>query len=392
MLLHILLACLGACTTLAAAPNPRFRISPLDGSIIALPTADQLAFQDREFGMLIHFNLATYISIDGCNGVPGLVPEPSLFDPTLLNTDQWMATIVASGAQYATLVAKHNCGFATWPSKVRFETRDNTTSGYNYTVADSPVKGEDVPAMFTASAEKAGIGHGFYYSTTVNNFLNVQNSLVNATWGPGEIRITNETYDEVVIAMLTELWTNYGSLTELWFDGGYSESVQDQITSLLQELQPHACIFNSCDADGSACLSNNSIRWIGTETGLPNAEIWSTGVTNDGGDPTSPFFAPAECDTTLQEGDRWFWGANTTLRPLEEMIEVYHQTVGRNCLLELDLSPDRSGLVPAAYAARYKQLGDFIRSCYGAGNAAENAVESRRGANVTLTFDTPHLD
>jgi hypothetical protein len=31
----------------------------------------------------------------------------------------------------------------------------------------------------------------------------------------------------------------------------------------------------------------------------------------------------------------------------------------------LDLTPDRTGLIPPAYARRYKQLGDFIRSCYG---------------------------
>ena len=31
----------------------------------------------------------------------------------------------------------------------------------------------------------------------------------------------------------------------------------------------------------------------------------------------------------------------------------------------LDLTPDRSGLIPPAYARRYKELGDFIRSCYG---------------------------
>jgi hypothetical protein len=34
---------------------------------------------------------------------------------------------------------------------------------------------------------------------------------------------------------------------------------------------------------------------------------WSTGITNDGGDPDSAIFCPAECDTTLQSGDRWFW-------------------------------------------------------------------------------------
>lgn len=47
------------------------------------------------------------------------------------------------------------------------------------------------------------------------------------------------------------------------------------------------------------------------------------------------------------------------------MVDVYHNTVGRNCILALDLAPDRSGLIPAAHAARYKELGDFIRSCYG---------------------------
>jgi hypothetical protein len=46
------------------------------------------------------------------------------------------------------------------------------------------------------------------------------------------------------------------------------------------------------------------------------------------------------------------------------MIDISRNAVGRNCILELDLSLDRSGLIPAEYAARYKQLGDFIRSCY----------------------------
>lgn len=194
---------------------PSYRLSPLDGSVIALPTPDQLAFQDKEMGMLIHFEIATYLSIDGCNSVPGLVPSPALFDPTLLNTDQWLESIVAVGASYATLVAKHNCGFTTWPSAVTFETRDNATSAYNYSVAYSPVKGTDVVQLFADSADKYGIGHGFYYSTIVNNFLGVENSMVNSTLSEGEIRITNDTYDDIVIAQLTELWTKYGALTEV---------------------------------------------------------------------------------------------------------------------------------------------------------------------------------
>lgn len=123
--------------------------------------------------------------------------------------------------------------------------------------------------------------------------------------------------------------------------------------------------------------------------GLPDEEIWSTGVSNDGGDPTSPYFAPAECDTTLQTEDRWFWGEDQPLRSLDEMIDVYHQTVGRNCLLELDLAPDRSGLIPARHAARYKELGDFIQSCYGNSILNEQVTNTTTPTGISLTFAFP---
>jgi alpha-L-fucosidase len=110
--------------------------------------------------MQIHFNIATYLNIDGCNDVPQLVPNQSIFDPTLLNTDQWMDTITALGAKYATLVAKHNCGFTLWPSKVSFEARAGQDVRYNYTIAQSPVSGENVVEKFVRSAEKYGVGHG----------------------------------------------------------------------------------------------------------------------------------------------------------------------------------------------------------------------------------------
>ena len=67
--------------------QPRYRISPIDGSKIALPTREQLDFQDRDIGVLIHFNIATYISIDGCNNVPGLVPNQSI---CMSNPSLWL--------------------------------------------------------------------------------------------------------------------------------------------------------------------------------------------------------------------------------------------------------------------------------------------------------------
>jgi alpha-L-fucosidase len=77
--------------------------------------------------------------------------------------------------------------------------------------------------------------------------------------------------------------------------------LHDSIAAMLAELQPHSIVFN-----GNG-LTANSVRWIGNERGDAPDPNWSTGISGDGGDPNSPIFCPAECDTTLQIFDRWFW-------------------------------------------------------------------------------------
>ncbi|CAF3065525.1 unnamed protein product [Rotaria socialis] len=337
----------------------KYRISPKTGVRIALPTPEQLQWQAQEIGVLIHFNIATYIAADGCSGQS--VPNISLFNPYLFNTDNWVQTMLDLGAKSAVLVAKHACGFHMAPTDVKFPLSPfGEVIPYNYSIDYSRVKGIDVLGNFVQSCEKKQIRTGFYYTVVSNNWFNVESGLIqNRTLQPGQVNVTQETYDNVVLQQLREIWSRYGTLNEIWFDGGYTSALKDPITALLANLQSQAVAFNGYG------VSSNPARWIGTEMGIAPDPNWSTGITNDGGDPNSPIFCPAECDTTLQEHDRWFWGVNSTLRSLEELIQVYHETVGRNCLLMLDLTPDRTGLIPPAYARRYKQLGDFIRSCYG---------------------------
>jgi len=64
---------------------------------------EQLQWQAQELGVLIHFNLETFGSV----GYESLnIPSPSSFNPYLLNTDNWVQTMVDFGAQDAVLVAK----------------------------------------------------------------------------------------------------------------------------------------------------------------------------------------------------------------------------------------------------------------------------------------------
>ena len=76
--------------------------------------------------------------------------------------------------------------------------------------------------------------------------------------------------------------------------------MHDRIQAMVNDLQPQSVIF------GGAGITNNIARWVGNEYGHAPDPNWSTGL-DGGGDPDSPIFSPAECDTTLQQFDRWFW-------------------------------------------------------------------------------------
>lgn len=86
---------------------------------IPLPTEPQLVWQEREIGVIIHFNMATADGTEGCT--PDVVPDINKFHPDKLNTDQWLQSASDLGAKYAVYVAKHNCGYLSSPICIHFD-------------------------------------------------------------------------------------------------------------------------------------------------------------------------------------------------------------------------------------------------------------------------------
>ena len=230
--------------------------------------------------------------------------------------------------------------------------------------------------LVRAEAAKRGISVGFYYSMTNNFYMKVAHLKANpdAPTLPGQVAgLTQQDYEDIAIAQLTELWSNYGELSELWFDGTYPVELHDTIKELIMSKQPDAVVWNglgmfSATADNR--ISNNGIRWIGTESGLPGGEIWSTasqsGDFSGRGDPSSPVFAPAGCDFSIQNRGHWFFTPpGSAIMSLSDMVDRYHATVGRNGVIEVDFAVNRDGVVQAEHAALYKAFGDWLRGCYG---------------------------
>lgn len=61
-------------------------------------------------------------------------------------------------------------------------------------------------------------------------------------------------------------------------------------------------------------------------------------------------------------------------------------------VLELDFAIDRDGLVAPSHAARYKQLGDYIASCYGSDNVAAMAIGNPGQDSITLAVLPRNVD
>jgi hypothetical protein len=178
----------------------------------------------------------------------------------------------------------------------------------------------DVAASLVASAKEAGIGYGFYYSVVSNAFCNVQGGRV----GPGpitpgrQIAVSQQQYEEIIIAHLTELYTAFGPLTEVWFDGGYQPDLKSNLTALFAALQPNVVAFQG---EG---LVASPVRWVGAESGLAPYPCWSTcSYAGDGaGDPNAPTWFPAETDFTLQRGDNWFYSPDAGVHSAAELRNV----------------------------------------------------------------------
>jgi hypothetical protein len=112
---------------------------------------------------------------------------------------------------------------------------------------------------------------------------------------PNQIRVTQQEYNAYVLVHLRELWSDYGALREIWFDGGYAAALKPNISAMLAELQPHAVVF------GGVGLTPRALGWAGTENGLAPYPAWSTWSPPPPGPPAP--LPPPHC--TLQAASGW---------------------------------------------------------------------------------------
>jgi alpha-L-fucosidase len=163
------------------------------------------------------------------------------------------------------------------------------------------------------------------------------------------------------------LLTRYGRIDEVWFDGANGEGPNGKkqtydwprFWGLVRRLQPQAVMFSDAGPD---------IRWIGNERGVAGDTNWSTmksdavpypGADGPGiiaalqnGDPDGTVWRPGETDVSIRPG--WFYHAaeDERVKTVDQLVDLYFTSVGRNSKLLLNVPPARAGLLHETDVAR----------------------------------------
>lgn len=293
------------------------------------PTKYQLAWHDMEFYLFAHFGPNTFTNKEWGHG-----DEPEdVFNPAELDCEQWCRVARASGAKSIIITAKHHDGFCLWPSKYS-----------KHTVRESKWKNGkgDVLGELSAACKKYGLKFGVYISP----------------WDRNHPDYGTEKYNDVFVKMMEELFTNYGPIWELWWDGANGEGpngkkqVYDwhRFKETVKRLSPSTVVFSDVGPH---------IRWVGNEQGIAGETNWNTldtmGFTPGAGAPPTDTLTrgnrygeawiPAECDVSIRPG--WFYHAeeNGKVKTPEQLFDLYLKSVGRGANLLLNVPPDDKGLI-----------------------------------------------
>jgi alpha-L-fucosidase len=331
----------------------------LAGSELPRPTPEQLDWQEMEVIAFAHFGMNTFTDREWGDGKE----DPRAFNPTAFDARQWVGACKAAGVKLLILTAKHHDGFCLWPSKYT-----------EHSVKNSPWregKG-DVVKEVAEACRQGGLKVGLYLSP----------------WDRHERSYGDSpAYNEHFRNQLRELLTQYGEVTEVWFDGACGEGPNGKrqeydwlsYYQLVRTLQPRALI----------AICGPDIRWVGNENGLAReneasdqpvgGESWQAAM-HPG---QTRIWFPAECDVSIRPG--WFYHAKEdgNVKSLAQLLDIYYQSVGRNAVLLLNVPPDRRGLIHENDARRLAEFGAEIRRRFGGGVAEMTG----RGSTVRLSLE-----
>lgn len=330
-------------------------------SAYVTPTPSQYEWQRMELTAFIHFGMNTFTGRELGDGTE----DPALFNPTDLDADQWVGTLQEAGFKMVILTAKHHDGFCLWPTK--------TT---NHSVESSPWRNGmgDVVKEVKDACDRYNMKFGIYLSPW---------DLHAESYGD------SPRYNTFYVQQLTELLTNYGEIHEVWLDGARNEDHQGTVQQY--DWSHFYQVIDSLQPNAVKAIMGNDIRWVGNKDGMGRETEWSVTPLQPNIDEThinenirldislasaelssrqliaqakTIYWYPSEVNVSLRPG--WFYHSHedNAVKSLQELVDIYFQSVGMNSVFLLNVSPDKRGKLHDTDIRRLKEFGTLIKQTF----------------------------
>ncbi len=355
-------------------------------SAMVKPTPQQVAWQERETSAFLHFTVNTFTDKEWGDGTE----NPKIFNPKEFDATKIVQTLKKAGFKLVIITAKHHDGFCLWHTKLT-----------EHSVKKSPFK-RDVVREISDACKKENLKFGVYLSP----------------WDRHEKTYGTDKYNAFYKAQLTELLTNYGEISEVWFDGAKGDNTKmkydfEGFWNLVRKLQPKAVMFSDVGPD---------VRWVGNESGNAGETCWSTinitkndtlkasdvalkgkavapGIADEkylnSGDINGASWIAPETDVSIRKG--WFYHAseNATVKSGKALVDLYYKSVGRNSLLLLNIPPNKKGLFDERDIASLTDFRTILDETFSKnllanvvfGNLTDKKIESYVELNSGVSFE-----
>ena len=342
---------------------------------------------DARFGMFIHWGLyALPARHEWVKNHERMTNEQyqkyfDVFDPDLFDPHEWAKMAKDAGMKYVVLTAKHHEGFCLWDSKYT-----------DYKSTNTPF-GRDIIKEYVEAFRAEGLKVGFYYSLidwhhpdyTIdrNHPLRQQSDSAYDRLNKGR---DMNVYRQYIKDQVTELLTNYGKISIIWFDfsfpgkhgKGRDDWDSENLLKLARKLQPGIIVDDRLD------LSNVEGGWDFKTPEQVKVEKWPE---------VNGKRVPWETCQTFS-GSWGYYRDEYTWKSPAQLIELLIESVSKGGNLLLNVGPTGRGLFDYRAQERLAAMGKWMkfnsRSIYNCTAAPDDFIKPD---NTLLTYnpDTKRL-
>lgn len=333
----------------------------------------QQEFQDDKFGIMICWGVYSmlgdgeWVMSDWDIDLNEYAKLPSGFYPSKFDAAEWVSAVKASGARYINFVSRHHDGFSMFKSEVS-----------DYNIVDATPFGRDVLKELSDECQKQGIKLHIYYS---------QLDWYRSDYPSGKGNA--ESYFKFMRAQLTELLTNYGPVSSIWYDGWWArpdeEWDMDYQYDLIHRLQP------------SCMIASNHHRppFPGEDFQLFERDLPGENKAGFNADSKIGSLPLETCETL-----NGMWGyriKDQNYKDQKTLVQYLVKTAGKNANLLMCVGPQPNGEFPSLSVKAMRSMGEWLEengeSIYGTRStvvpAQEWGVTTHKGRKMYVHVMTP---